>query len=167
MKTLPEIAREVVARTIYLTLATATRQGVPWCSPVACAFNEAYEFFWCSGSEARHSRNIADNSVVAAVLYDTTAREGSADADTTSLYMEGTAALLEPGRVAEALRLMDARFGKDSAAPLRAEDFTGAEAEPKVYVFQPTAFWLLKPEGDSRYKNFVDCREVVDIFGRA
>ena len=85
-------AREAAAKAIvdgnaYMTLGTADADGLPWATPVWFAPASDRELFWVSRPGARHSRNIAQRTEVAIVIFDSTVRIG----DGTAVYMEARA----------------------------------------------------------------------------
>src|SRR5690349_9761419 len=82
------VARAVLDRNRYLTLATADRDGRPWSSPVWFASRDHRTFWWVSRPGAVHSRNIAARPEVAAVVFDSTVVPGTAQA----VYLRATAA---------------------------------------------------------------------------
>lgn len=49
-------AKEIVEKIIYATIATASKDGQPWNSPVYCAYDEDYNFYWSSWTENQHSK---------------------------------------------------------------------------------------------------------------
>ena len=53
------IALGVIDSNRFETIGTADEEGVPWVWPVWYAPAEYREFFWVSGSDARHSSNFA------------------------------------------------------------------------------------------------------------
>jgi nitroimidazol reductase NimA-like FMN-containing flavoprotein (pyridoxamine 5'-phosphate oxidase superfamily) len=53
----------------YITIATASKTGQPWNSPVYSAFDGAYNFYWASDREGQHSRNIRENPQVFLAIY--------------------------------------------------------------------------------------------------
>ena len=57
---------------VYMTLATADADGVPWASPVWYATEDGRDFYWVSDPGARHSRNIAQRPEIAIVIFDST-----------------------------------------------------------------------------------------------
>ncbi|MBI2028282.1 MAG: pyridoxamine 5'-phosphate oxidase family protein [Candidatus Levybacteria bacterium] len=75
-KELNKRAREIIAKILYITIATSTKDGIPWNSPVYSAFDESYNFYWISWLENQHSKNIKDNNQVFIVIYDSTVPEG-------------------------------------------------------------------------------------------
>jgi hypothetical protein len=69
-----EIAEQILASNLYMTLATADAAGLPWASPVYFAPNgDRTEFFWVSRPQTRHSRNLEARPELAIVVFDSTA----------------------------------------------------------------------------------------------
>ena len=56
-----ERAKEIISKIQYITVATYSKDGEPWNSPVYSAFDEQYNFYWASWVENQHSKNIAEN----------------------------------------------------------------------------------------------------------
>ena len=77
------LAQAILSQLTYITLSTATTDGVPWNAPVYAAFDEAYTFFWVSAKYARHSQNIRANQRIAMVVYDSTVPPGTGKGVTT------------------------------------------------------------------------------------
>jgi predicted pyridoxine 5'-phosphate oxidase superfamily flavin-nucleotide-binding protein len=74
-------ARALVAANRYMTLATADADGVPWASPVWFApADDLSHVLWVSDPEARHSRNVAARPEIGLLIFDSTARPGTAQA---------------------------------------------------------------------------------------
>lgn len=102
-------AREIVQRILYVTIATATADGQPSNSPVYSAYDDDGNFYWASSPKARHSRNINGNGKAFLVIYDSTVPEGTGE----GVYVEtAAAALSDPGEIADALRHIALRAGK-------------------------------------------------------
>jgi hypothetical protein len=99
------VAHELVDGNAYLTLATADAGGVPWASPVWFAARGLELFVWASKPGARHSRNIALNSRVALVIFDSSRRPGEGSA----LYVSAAAELVAEADFAETLEVYNAR----------------------------------------------------------
>src|SRR5439155_24731059 len=81
------LAQAILSQLAYITLSTATTDGVPWNAPVYAAFDEAYTFFWVSAKYARHSQNIRANQRIAIVVYDSTVPKATGK----GVYMEARA----------------------------------------------------------------------------
>ena len=74
-----ERAKEIISKIIYITIATVSRDGLPWNTPAYSSFDENYNFFWVSSKEAVHSMNIRNNPNVFLAIYDSTVKEGSGE----------------------------------------------------------------------------------------
>jgi nitroimidazol reductase NimA-like FMN-containing flavoprotein (pyridoxamine 5'-phosphate oxidase superfamily) len=80
------VARSIIDRNRFMTLATADAEGLPWASPVWYAPRDPRELFWVSSPEARHSHNVAARPQVAIVIFDSHLAGGW-----ESLYMSAVA----------------------------------------------------------------------------
>jgi pyridoxine/pyridoxamine 5'-phosphate oxidase len=80
-------ARRIIESNVYMTLATADRDGRPWASPVWFAHEDFSRFVWVSKPEARHSRNLAERPQAGIVIFDSTVGRGASEA----VYVEAEA----------------------------------------------------------------------------
>ncbi|MBT4446806.1 pyridoxamine 5'-phosphate oxidase family protein [archaeon] len=153
-KSLVSRAKKVMDNILYLTLATCDENNNPWNSPVYSAFNEKHTFYWVSWKENQHSKNIAKNGNVFAVIYDSSVPEGTG----FGVYLKGKARQLKVKDMAEilnALKLMYSRKRKKIRSP---KDFLGLLPR-RIYKFEPENVWV---NVDSEVKgSVVDSR--VDI----
>src|ERR1700733_12374735 len=79
-------AKEIISKNIYLTMATSDARGNPWVSPVYCAYDDRYNFYWTSNPGARHSRNIKESGgKIAFIVFDSSVAEGTGE----GVYFEG------------------------------------------------------------------------------
>ena len=99
------IAGSLVAENSYVTLATASGDGVPWASPVWFAARGLEMFVWASKPGAQHSRNISQNPRVSLVVFDSSRPPGVGSA----LYASAHAELVADTEFDEALDLYNAR----------------------------------------------------------
>ncbi len=76
---LSQRAKEIVEKIIYITIATCSKDGQPWNSPVYSAFDENHTFYWGSDKNSQHSKNIAANNKVFLVIYDSTVPAGTGE----------------------------------------------------------------------------------------
>lgn len=65
-----EKAKKIITSNLYMTIATVTKDGLPWNTPVYYAFDESYAFYWYSRKNTKHSQLIAENSNVAVAIFD-------------------------------------------------------------------------------------------------
>lgn len=80
-------AREIIESNIYMTIATAAKDGKPWISPVFFAYDQNYNLYWVSNRDSLHSNLIRKNPQVAIVIFDSRAPEGEGD----GVYFEAKA----------------------------------------------------------------------------
>jgi Pyridoxamine 5'-phosphate oxidase len=118
-------AADRLATIRYATVATCSPAGQPWNSPVYFALATAPavgpavgpapgpatgpRFFWTSGRDAVHSRNIRANGRAFIVVYDSMVPEGTGG----GVYLDCRAAeLADPAHLAAAATVLAARVGE-------------------------------------------------------
>ena len=69
MNDLDAHARALIDANLYVTLGTSDAHGTPWVSPVFFATADYATFYWVSGDDAEHSRNIAGRPEVSMVIF--------------------------------------------------------------------------------------------------
>ncbi|GAA1394569.1 hypothetical protein GCM10009639_28780 [Kitasatospora putterlickiae] len=153
-------ARELLRSTRYLTLGTASPQAVPWVTAVAHAWDDEDGFYWQSGLDTLHSRNIAANPVVSLIIYDSSPAGGGGDA----LYALARAEVLEGEELAEGCDLYYRRRYPDEATRARRfrppRDFAG-DSPIRIYRARVTAYSMLSPDGHPVHGDEVNHRVVI------
>jgi nitroimidazol reductase NimA-like FMN-containing flavoprotein (pyridoxamine 5'-phosphate oxidase superfamily) len=125
-------AKEILQKIIYATLATVTKDGAPWNSPVRHCFDKEMNIYWFSDKEGQHSRNVRENGKVFIVIYDSTVPEGKGE----GVFFEATAEEVNnPEEIRHARRI---KKGEGKDAP---NDFMGS-AIRRVYKATPTRVWM-------------------------
>lgn len=134
-------AKQILQDNYYMTIATASKDGQPWISPVAYAFDESYKFYWTSPEATRHSELIRSNPHIAIVVYDTKAPLKKGEA----VYIEAEA--YEIADDADLLEAVTCYMGRLSpkADPIRIEDYTNGYPG-KFYKAIPKHIWVLANE---------------------
>jgi nitroimidazol reductase NimA-like FMN-containing flavoprotein (pyridoxamine 5'-phosphate oxidase superfamily) len=87
MMSLEATGREIIDAGMYMVLGTADARGRPWVSPVWYGHEGYREFFWVSGNDVEHSRNIAARPEVSIVVFDSRQAMGTGQA----VYMAAVA----------------------------------------------------------------------------
>jgi uncharacterized protein YhbP (UPF0306 family) len=64
------LAREIVEKNQYLTIATVDKEGNPWISPVCYANDRSGKLYFASIPSSRHSQNIKLNRKAAVTIFD-------------------------------------------------------------------------------------------------
>ncbi|MGH7249765.1 MAG: pyridoxamine 5'-phosphate oxidase family protein [Minisyncoccia bacterium] len=125
-------AKEIVQSIIYATIATASKDGKPWNSPVRHCFDKDMNIYWFSDKENQHSKNVRKNEDIFIVIYNSTVPEGQGE----GVYFEAKAVELnDPEEIRLARRIKN---GPDKDAP---DDFMG-NAIRRVYKATPVKAWM-------------------------
>src|SRR6266496_1702851 len=147
-----ESAKALLSQVLYITLATVGPDGLPWNTPVYAAFDDAYQCFWVSASQVRHSQNIKATHRGAIVDYDSTAPAGAGK----GVYMEARAdEVTEEQEVIHGLRALERRGWKK---PI--EEVMGTSIH-RVYKAVPERMWI-STVGSLNGQRF-DTRVPVDL----
>jgi len=157
MKDLTERAKEIIEKILYITIATVTKDGQPWNSPVYSAYDDNYNFYWNSWNENQHSKNIASNNNVFLVIYNSTAAEGTGE----GVYIQAKAQkVTDRKEIEKAIELLQTRKNKPSSKLRSAEEFLG-DYPRRVYKAVPEKFWM-NDDGEVD-GNYVDKRQEVQL----
>lgn len=152
-----EKAKQIIEKIIYITIATCSKKGNPWNTPVYSAFDEDYNFYWASDKNGQHSKNISENENVFLVIYDSTAPEGTGE----GVYIQAKAHMLtDEKEIERAHELLAKRKTKQSSKLRDATEFMG-DYPRRVYKAVPEKFWI-NGDGDIN-GNYVDIRMEVDL----
>jgi len=139
-------AKDIISQIQYITIATCSKDGVPWNSPVYSAFDEDYNFYWISWRENQHSQNIKENNRVFIVIYDSTVPEGGGE----GVYVQAKVyELTDEGEIEQALKYLDGRINK--VGRHKASQFQG-DMPRRVYKAVPEKVWMnAEGEVDGEY----------------
>jgi len=156
MSEIPEqIAKRIIEKILYITIATVNKNGQPWNSPVFSAFDKNLNFFWASDQNGQHSKNIRENNKVFIVVYDSTVPEGTGE----GVYFKATAyELTDEKEILEALEVLDKRVGKIKERS--ASEFLG-DFPRRVYKAVVEKVWV-NADGEIN-GNYVDTRLEVNL----
>lgn len=130
-------AKEIIEKILYITIATCSKDGKPWNSPVYSAFDEQYNFYWVSWKENQHSRNVKENNNVFLVVYDSTVPEGTGE----GVYIQAKAYELNGEKeIEKILGYLYKRKGQDPKKR-EAKEFMGNYPR-RVYKAVPEKVWM-------------------------
>ena len=152
-------AKEIIEKIQYITIATVSKDGEPWNTPVYSAYDEDYNFYWNSWKESQHSKNIAVNNNVFLVIYDSTLPEGSGAH--IGVYIQAKAYILgEEKEIEQGRMILLKRKGKPSSKLVSAREFMG-DYPRRVYKAVPEKVWL-NDVGEIN-GNYIDKRKEIDL----
>ncbi len=147
-------AREIISKILYITIATSTKDGRPWNSPVYSAFDDNYNFYWASDQNSQHSKNIKENNLVFIVIYDSTVPEGTGE----GVYIQAKAyELTDEKEIEYALKYL---YGRKNEKPRKFSEFL-RKFPRRIYKAVPEKIWV-NTEGDID-GNYVDKREEIKL----
>ena len=153
-----EQAKKIIADNIYMTIATAPPDGKPWISPVFFAYDDAYNLYWVSDRNSRHSNLVRENNKVAIVIFDSSAPEGEGD----GVYFEAHAAELNNTQeIKKAMLILGARVTKEEFRVKKIDEVVERGAW-RIYKAVPQKISKLK-EGEYVNEQHVDRRIEIDL----
>jgi nitroimidazol reductase NimA-like FMN-containing flavoprotein (pyridoxamine 5'-phosphate oxidase superfamily) len=153
-----EKAREIIEKNIYMTIATASSDGLPWISPVFFAYDAAYNLYWTSDRNSRHSTLIRGNPRIAIAIFDSSAVEG----DGTGVYIEARAMeLVEPKEIAQAISVLGSRI-QDEEFKINGPEAVTGDVAWRIYMATPEEVSTLT-EGVYINGQYVDRRISIDL----
>lgn len=146
-------AKEILSTVLYATVATSSKAGKPWNSPVAGFWDDDYNLYWFSDKESVHSRNIRENEDVFIVVYDSTMPEGTGE----GVYIEATAyEVTEPGEIEQVVGLQK--------GDMRCEAHqVSGDAIHRFYKAVPKNAWVNDDEKDSNGNYVKDIRVEIEL----
>jgi nitroimidazol reductase NimA-like FMN-containing flavoprotein (pyridoxamine 5'-phosphate oxidase superfamily) len=134
------VAREIIDSNLYMTIATADRDGLPWASPVYYAPAGYTHFHWVSSPESTHSRNLAARPDVGIVVFDSRAPISTGQA----VYMSGVAAELDGHELERGIEIFSRVSQTHGGRPWTPEDVR-SPAPLRLYRASATEHSVLDP----------------------
>lgn len=151
IKKYTEDAKKVFDKIEYITLATVTKDGKPWNSPLWYVCDDKYNFYFYSPKYTQHAKNIRTSSEGFVTIYDSTAPEGSG----FGVYLNAKVVELNSKKdIEEAIKWIM----KKTNTQMAPEYFMG-KSPRRIYKVIPKKVWV----NDAEIKNglYLDYR--VDI----
>lgn len=146
-------AKEILSTVLYATVATASKAGKPWNSPVAGFWDGSYNLYWFSDKDSIHSKNIRENKDVFIVVYDSTMPEGTGE----GVYIEATACeVTDPSEIQQIVDLQNGDMCCE------AEQVSG-DAIHRFYKAVPKEVWVNDDEKDENGDYVRDIRVSVTL----
>lgn len=154
-------AIEIIRGNIYMTIASASKNGKPWISPVFFAYDQHYNLYWVSNKNSRHSDLIRENPQVAVVIFDSRAPEGEGD----GVYFEAKVEeLSKKSEIKHAMEVLNKRVTKNEFGVKKFNEVTN-ENVWRIYKAIPIKVSKLT-EGEFVNGQYVDKRIEVSIGGK-
>ena len=126
-------AKKIIKDNIYCVIASSSKDGKPWISPVFYGYDEDYNIYWISDKDSRHSKLIRNNPQVAIVIFNSQAPEGKGD----GVYFEAMAKEINDREEAEkAFKIRDKRAKVEEFKVKKVEEVID-EGQWRVYKAAP------------------------------
>lgn len=149
-----EIAKKIINKIIYITIASVTKDGLPWNSPVYSAFDSEYNFYWRSNKESQHSKNIKENNNIFIAIYDSTVPWGEG----RGVFIQAKAyEITNEDEIVNGLAVLDKRAGKTIGD---ASEYMNDNPR-RVYKAVPEKIWI--NDGSKVNGKYVDIRIEVNL----
>ena len=138
-----DIARTILDAGVYVVLATADADGVPWASPVWFAKENYRELYWVSYPGARHSQNIAVRPQIAMVVFDSTVAPGTGQ----GVYMTAIAEqLTDPTAIEHGIGVFSRESVRQGDEEEWLPDRVTGEARLRLYRATVQQYSILDPD---------------------
>jgi hypothetical protein len=121
-------ARAIIEANVYMTLATADSEGLPWATPVWYAPEPCLSLLWMSRPGARHSVNLARRPELGIAIFDSRQPAGTGE----GVYMGATATEVGDDELERAVSVFSERSLRHGAGPVGWADVR-APAEHRLY----------------------------------
>ncbi len=149
--------KKIIEKNAYLVLGTC-RNDIPWTAPLFYASDKSLDFYFVSGKETRHVKDLEENSNVSVTIFDSQATPEEAD----GIYIEGTARQVAVSELPKAIKLIyKKRFTDPSELKKHVhevDDFLGHNPR-RFYKIKTGRIYKLDTESTSE----VDKRVEIDI----
>lgn len=151
-------ARQLIADTLHLTLATADASGKPWSCPVYFAPGKAFTLYWVSFKQTVHSANIRVRPQVGiSILGEPPHHEGQ------GVYFDAIAAELHDlTEVERAIEVRRTRPQDRKFAVTSPDDVLG-DAAWRIYRAVPLAVYRYHDAAEIVHGQHVDVRVPVTL----
>jgi len=149
-----ERAKSVIAKILYITIATVSEDGMPWNAPVFAACDEKYNFYWGTYRNSQKSKNIRHDRNVFLVIYDSNDPPGEG----FGVYIKATAEELnDPKEIEFAHKLLWDRH----VVPYWKLEQVQGNAPIRLYKAIPEKVWV---NGEGRENgNYIDTRIEIKL----
>jgi len=147
-------AKGIISKIPYITIATISKDGLPWNAPVFAAYDKNYTFYWGTYRDSQKSKNIRANKNVFLVIYDSTIGPGKGE----GVYIKATAEeLTDQKEIKIAHKLL---WDRHVVPYWKLEQVQGT-APIRLYKSTPEKIWV--NDGGEINGNYIDIRIEVDL----
>jgi len=148
-------AEKILSENIYCCIATTSKAGSPWNTPVFYSYDQKLNLYWASAIDSMHSQNLKENPSAFIVIYNSSAAPRTA----TALYLQGQVNTVADHHLDEIVQRHFKRVNEDS---LFTGDYYRDSSPERLYQFNTQKAWILgKPMNKERHS--IDTRKELCI----
>ncbi|MDE9364794.1 pyridoxamine 5'-phosphate oxidase family protein [Luteipulveratus sp. YIM 133132] len=136
-------ARQILASTSYVVLATADADGSPWATPVWFAAEGLDRLFWVSWPGSRHSLLVEQRPQIALTVFDSTVVPNNGAA----FYATARAQQCPDDQLDHGLEVLNRRSLAQNLGGFTRERLTAA-ARLRLYVAEISDAWVLDQDAE-------------------
>ncbi|MES2206879.1 MAG: pyridoxamine 5'-phosphate oxidase family protein [Pseudomonadota bacterium] len=129
-------AINILSENIYCSVATASKEGVPWNTPVFYSYDQHLNLYWASAIDAVHSRFLRENPLAFIVVFNSSAPARCA----TAVYLQGHVHIVSDDILDNKVIQHFKRVNEDS---LFTGDYYRGSSPERLYAFTPEKVWVL------------------------
>jgi uncharacterized protein YhbP (UPF0306 family) len=142
------LAREIVAKNQYLTIASYKKESGAWANPVAYATDAAYNFYFISPPSSQHAKNFQTHPRISMAIFDSRQPFGGG----VGLQIEAKAHLLSLSRTPFVMKMYLTRrwpfTNKKQKTYLYGCQKAIENGLYRIYKFTPKKVWMNDPDSD-------------------
>lgn len=129
-------AQSIMKQTYYASVATVSKSGQPWNTPVLYAYSDTYEIYWGSFKDSRHSKNIRATGTAFLSIYNSTVRPGTGE----GVYIQAECSEIEDETgINKAVSLLSLRR---SPIPYWDREYFSIHKPIRIYRALPIKTWI-------------------------
>ncbi len=153
-----EKAKQILEDNIYCVVASSTKDGMPWISPVFYGYDENYNIYWISDKDAKHSDIIRNNPQVSIAIFNSQLPEGKADCVYIQARVEE---ISDPDMAEKAVKIRDSRAKVEEFKVKNVKEVVG-DGQWRVYKAVPYNISKLG-KGEIVNGQYVDKRYEIEL----
>ncbi len=152
-------AKEIIENNIYMTIASASKDGKPHISPVFFAYDNKFNLYWTSYKDSTHSGLLRENSQAMIVIFNSNAPQGAGN----GVYFDTNVEELSDAHdIRVGIDLLNKRITEATFKISNHEAVTGSSAW-RIYRAKPSRISILLDEGEIINGQYVDKRMQIEL----
>jgi len=132
---LDKLAKKIIEKNQYVSIASTDKAGNPWISPVVYSYDDNWNLYFVSMPTSKHCKNIKNNKDVAIAIFDSHQKSGEG----VGLQIEAKIELVKPNDL-----LSVAKISATRKYPCGGLDFKGTMNFIKSMILKGKKYRIYK-----------------------